>query len=202
MPGTGRMARTRLAACALMIRSDIVSLLIISPAMDAMADPSFPTVRAPEPTLGFVLNDSARLFRKRFDQRARAAGFGLTRAQWTVLAYLMRNEGINQVCLAQLLEIEPITLVRLLDRLEAAGMVERRKDPRDRRSRILYLTAAAGPMIESMRALGAEVREEALAGVDPEERRQLMGLLLRLKTNLGREASEDQPAPTRTSAHG
>jgi DNA-binding MarR family transcriptional regulator len=175
-------------------------LLIISFGMTVMAASGPQTIRAPEPTLGFVLIDGARLYRKRFDQRARADGLGFTRAQWSVLAYLARNEGINQVCLAQLLEIEPITLVRLLDRLEAAGMVERRHDRRDRRSRVLYLTAAAGPVIERMRALGVEVRDEALLGLDADERRQLMALLLRLKNNLGREASEDQ-APAREAVH-
>ncbi len=178
-----------------------MSLLMIAGRL-LMSNLEAVTVRAPEPTLGFVLNDVARLFRKRFEQRARAGGLGLTRAQWSVLAYLARNEGITQVCLAQLLEIEPITLVRILDRLEAAGMVERRNDPRDRRTRILFLTEAAGPVLERMRALGAEVREEAMAGLDAPARHQLMDLLLRLKSNLGSRASEEPAGPTAKIAHG
>ena len=76
----------------------------------------------PSRTLGFVLNDVARLLRKRFEQRARAAALGLTRAQAAVLAYLARQEGINQAALAQILDLEPITLARLLDRLQAASL--------------------------------------------------------------------------------
>lgn len=94
----------------------------------------------PSRTLGFVLNDVARLMRKRFEQRARAASLGLTRAQAAVLANLARQEGINQVSLAQILELEPITLARLLDRLQAASLIERRPDPKDRRAHLLYLT--------------------------------------------------------------
>ena len=81
----------------------------------------------PSRTLGFVLNDVARLMRKRFEQRARAAALGLTRAQAAVLANLARQEGINQAALAQTLELEPITLARLLDRLQAVALIERIK---------------------------------------------------------------------------
>src|SRR5436190_20361761 len=100
--------------------------------------------------LGFLLHDVARLLRTRFDQRARA--LGLTRAQWSVLAHLSRQEGLNQSALADVLEVEPITLARLLDRLEAARLVERRPDPADRRARLLYLTAPARPLLDDMRA--------------------------------------------------
>ena len=119
-----------------------------------------------EPTLGFLVHDVARLLRKRLEQRARAAGIGLSRAQWQVLANVARCEGINQAGLAGILDIEPITLARLLDRLELMGFVERRLDPRDRRQRNLFLTDRAWPELERVRQLGAEVREEALAGLD------------------------------------
>jgi DNA-binding MarR family transcriptional regulator len=138
----------------------------------------------PSRTLGFVLNDVARLMRKRFEQRARAAALGLTRAQAAVLAYLARQEGINQAALAQLLELEPITLARLLDRLQAAGLVERRPDPKDRRAHLLYLTAAAYPLLDRIFALAAEVREDALAGVAEADRGRLLDLLLGMKANL------------------
>ena len=95
------------------------------------------------PTLGFLLHDVARLLRKRFEQRAR--DLGLTRSQWQTLAYLNRNEGIHQSGLADILEIEPITLVRILDRLEERGLVERRRHPTDRRIWLLYLKDAARP---------------------------------------------------------
>ena len=137
-----------------------------------------------ERTLGFLVHDVARLMRKRLEQRARAAGIGLTRAQWQTLAYLARSEGINQTCLAQLLDIEPITLVRLLDRLEAMGLVERRPDPRDRRQRNLFLTEQALPELARIKALGAQVREEALAGIEGAERERLLTMLTTVKTNL------------------
>ena len=81
---------------------------------------------APNRILGFLLHDVARLMRKRFEQRAREVDLGVTRAQAAVIAHLSRNEGINQVSLAQLMDIEPITLVRLLDRLQVAGLIERK----------------------------------------------------------------------------
>ncbi len=133
-------------------------------------------------TLGFVLHDVARLLRKHFDRRAR--GLGLTRSQWSVLAHLARHEGINQTALAEILEIEPITLARLLDRLEAAGWVERRDDPRDRRARLLYLAEKAHPMLAEMRVLGRQTREEAMAGLSPECRDRLIETLLVIKANL------------------
>lgn len=138
----------------------------------------------PGRTLGFVLNDVARLLRKEFEQRARAAALGLTRAQASVLAYLARQEGINQAALAQLLEVEPITLARLLDRLQAAGLIERRPDPKDRRAYLLYLTEAAYPLLDRIFALAGRVREDALAGVPEADRIHLVDLLLTMKSNL------------------
>ncbi len=138
----------------------------------------------PERALGLVLHDVARVLRKRFEQRARAAALPLTRSQWSVLAHLARQEGINQAALAQILEIEPITLVRLLDRLQAAGLVERRPDPNDRRARVLFLTPAAHPLLDRIWTLAAEVREDAMAGLSEAERDQLIRMLLQVKTNL------------------
>ncbi len=99
-------------------------------------------------TFGFLLHDTARLLRRDFERRSKSTG--LTRAQWSVLAYVARNQGSNQAALADMLEIEPITLVRLLDKLEAAGLVERRPDPADRRVRRLYLTEATGPLLAQL----------------------------------------------------
>ena len=92
----------------------------------------------PERNFGFLLHDVARLMRKRFEQKAR--GLGLTRSQCSVLAHLARHEGIQQGGLAEILEIEPITLTRILDRLEQAELVERRAHPTDRRIRTVALT--------------------------------------------------------------
>jgi len=135
-----------------------------------------------ERTLGFLLHDVARLLRKRFEQKAR--GLGLTRSQWQVLAHINRHEGINQSALADILELEPITLARIVDRLEAGGLVERRAHASDRRLRLLYLTPSAHPIIEKVRKLGQETREEALAGIPTELREQLMDQLVEMKSNL------------------
>lgn len=156
-------------------------------------------------TFGFLLHDTARLLRRDFERRSK--GTGLTRAQWAVLAYIARNQGSSQAALADMLEVEPITLVRLLDKLEAAGLVERRPDPNDRRVRRLHLTAATGPLLEQLQGLAAEARETALAGLSDTERQQLTDLLMKVRANLsGRElkpnSSDDHSTPSvRTASH-
>jgi DNA-binding MarR family transcriptional regulator len=143
-------------------------------------------------TFGFLLHDTARLMRREFERRSK--GTGLTRAQWAVLAYVARNEGSNQAALADMLDIEPITLVRLLDKLEAAGLVERRPDPTDRRVRRLYLTEATGPLLGQLQGLAAEARETALAGLSDAERQELTDLLMKVRANLsGRELKPGAP---------
>jgi DNA-binding MarR family transcriptional regulator len=134
------------------------------------------------PTLGFLLHDVARLLRKRFEQRARP--LGLTRSQWQVLAHLAQREGIQQGTLAELLEVEPITLVRILDKLATAGLVERRAHASDRRIWLLYLTPAAHPMLDLMREPASRTRAEALKGFSEQEREQLLAMLGRMKVNL------------------
>jgi DNA-binding MarR family transcriptional regulator len=146
-------------------------------------------------SFGFLLHDIARLMRKRFDQRARS--LGLTRSQWQVLAHLARHEGINQAGLADVLEIEPITVGRLIDRMADAGWVERRAHPTDRRARLLYLTAKARPVFDRMRALGEEVREETLTGLSEVERNRLTDTLIAVRNNLsdrGTTMTEDAPS--------
>jgi MarR family transcriptional regulator, transcriptional regulator for hemolysin len=133
-------------------------------------------------SFAFLLSDAARLLRRRFDARARA--LGVTRAQWQVLLSLSRLEGINQAGLADRLEVETITLCRMIDRLSEAGLVERRADAADRRVWRLHLTAAAWPIIERMRGIAADVMDEAL-GVMPEgDRSQLNDLLEAVRSNL------------------
>ena len=158
-------------------------------------------------TFGFLPHDTARLQRRAFERRARDTG--LTRSQWAVLAYVARHEGSNQAALADMLEIEPITLVRLLDKLEAAGLVERRPDPTDRRARRLFLTEATGPLLAQLQVLAAETRETALAGMSEAERQQLTNLLMKVRANLsGRDlgpmpdAGEDETtSDARTPEH-
>ncbi|MDX7949652.1 MarR family transcriptional regulator [Lichenihabitans sp. Uapishka_5] len=134
------------------------------------------------PTLGFLLNDVARLLQKRFEQRARS--LGLTRAQWQVLVYLAPNEGIHQGGLAELLDIEPITLVRILDKLEARKLVERRRHATDRRLWLLYLQEGAHPLLKILRAYGDATRAEMLVGIDEDAQQQLFDRLGGMKSNL------------------
>ena len=136
----------------------------------------------PDPVFGFLVHDISRLLRKRFDRRAR--GLGLTKSQWIVLAHLARHEGIHQGGLAEILELEPATLARHLDRLEQTGWLERRSDPSDRRTWRLHLTAKAAPVLEKMGELVEVITREALAGLDRGERERLQAHLLAIRANL------------------
>jgi DNA-binding MarR family transcriptional regulator len=118
----------------------------------------------------------------------------LTRAQWQVLAHLQRNEGINQIGLADLLDIEPITLCRTIDRMEDGGWVERRADPKDRRARLLFLTERARPFIAEMRALAEEIYAEALEGLPADTRQTLSEILTAMRTNLSARPAVPQSA--------
>ena len=138
-------------------------------------------------SLGFLISDVSRLMRRRFDARARL--IGVTRAQWRTLTILSRHEGVNQGGLADLLEVEPITLCRMIDRLEEAGLVERRRDPADRRAWRIFLTDKARPIIEQLRALGEELFVDALVGIDDATRDAMFATLNAIRANL----STDEP---------
>jgi MarR family transcriptional regulator for hemolysin len=146
--------------------------------------------------VGFLMHDVARMYRKRFEQRARVAQLGLTRAHYSVLVHLARHEGCNQSFLAQILEVEPISLMKQLDRLEALALVERRPAPDDRRARHLYLMPAAHPLLDRIHRLSAEVREEALTGIAPADRRRLCEILLTMRINLAGRVDMEVPAVT------
>jgi MarR family transcriptional regulator for hemolysin len=118
----------------------------------------------PNRDFAFTLNDVARLLRTYADHRASA--FGITRAQWAVMARLDRFEGLKQSELADMLDLQPITLTRLLDRLGHNGLIERRPDPHDRRANRLFLTPAARPLLERLGGLAEELMSTALAGID------------------------------------
>jgi MarR family transcriptional regulator, transcriptional regulator for hemolysin len=118
------------------------------------------SMEANSSTLNFLLHDVARALRKRFEQNAR--GSGLTRLQWQVLTYLAQNEGINQSGLAELLHVEPITLGRIVDKLQASGLIQRHPHPSDRRIWILHLMPAAHPKLIPVRKLGEMTMSEAL----------------------------------------
>ena len=135
-------------------------------------------------TIGFLLNDSARLFRRAFNARTRDSG--ITALQWRLITYLKRHEGIRQGPLAELLEVEPITLSRMVDRLVEAGLVERRADPTDRRAWRLYLAPRAADLLDSMREIAQSLTDEATEGLSTDEREQLIALVERVRANLFR----------------
>lgn len=136
--------------------------------------------------LGFLLSDCARLLRRRFDARAR--GIGVSRPQWRVLFALTRAEGVNQAMLADILEVETITVGRMVDRLAEAGLVERRPDPADRRMWRLFLTERAHAMLEALRDIGEDVRAEMMQGITDAEAEQMAETLTRLRANLSGRA--------------
>lgn len=144
--------------------------------------------------LGFLMADVSRLMRRRFDARARE--IGLTRAQWRVLAQLRRREGINQTALAEIMEIEPISLGRHIDRLVDKDFVERRADPRDRRAWRLYLRPEAQPVLDRLRTVSNENRKEVLRGIPSEESEALIDTLLKIKANLTALETEN-PLPSK-----
>src|SRR5689334_24203276 len=116
-------------------------------------------------TLPFEIGETAHVLRKAFDRLA--VGLGVTRAQWKVLFRLTRTPGLRQVELAEMLELEPITLCRIVDRLEEARLVERVRDPDDRRAWRLHVTAQAQPLADKLQAGGADLRGQAVSGIDP-----------------------------------
>jgi MarR family transcriptional regulator for hemolysin len=126
--------------------------------------------------------DVARLLKTYADQRARQ--FGISRAQWAVLMRIDRNEGLKQAELADLLDLQPITLTRLLDRLAESGLIERRADPSDRRANLLYLKPAAKPLLDRLADLGAEMMEVVLDGVSMASIERTLKELGTVKDNL------------------
>lgn len=133
---------------------------------------------------GFILNDVARLMRIVFDRRVKS--LGLTRSQWWVLNHLFRNNGATQSELAEILEIEKATLGRLLDRMEAKGWIRREGHATDRRVKQVFLTEEVEPAVKAMRAAAAELRRDALASFEVEDRERFVDMLLAIKANLGR----------------
>ena len=128
------------------------------------------------------LMDVARMLRTYADQRARQ--FGISRAQWVVLIRLDRSEGLKQSELAEILDLQPISLTRLLDRLAENGLIERRADPNDRRANRLYLTPAARPVLEQLATLGLGMMETVLDGLDGKANERLLRDLTLMKDNL------------------
>lgn len=140
---------------------------------------------SPARELGFALNDVARMLRTYSDQRA--SELNITRAQWAVLAKLRRSEGVTQRELANSLDLAPITLARLIDKLAASGLVERRDDASDRRANRLYLTQEAAPTLARLDVLGEAVMTRVLNGLDDAAIAEMRAGLERMRTNLKSE---------------
>lgn len=153
--------------------------------------------RDPEQFIPFLIGDVARLFRKKFQQRVQR--LNLTRSQAQVLGQINMNQGINQKSLAERLEIQTMTLTRLIDKLEEAGFVERRADPSDRRAWRLYLTDTAQPILDEMWIVAEEVRDEAFAGLSGAQRDALVTGLSHARRNLA-DQTNGQAADARKDA--
>jgi MarR family transcriptional regulator for hemolysin len=134
--------------------------------------------------LGFLLKEISRRYVQRFEVRAREISLNL--AQCKVLVRLEKNEGVSQARLAELAEVDAMTMVRILDRMEADGLLERRPDPADRRARCLYLTPKAKPLLDQIWRLSDATRAEVLAGIGKNERDVFMSVLERIHDNLSR----------------
>lgn len=168
-----------------MILSENISLLIFSVERQGLPlNSSFDR----DPLI--LLYDVARSMRTRFDQRARA--FGMTRAQWIILARLERQPGISQNEMAAICEVEPITVGRLVDRLETHGLVQRCPDPSDRRIRRLHLLPAAKPILEEIARQREWMSRRLTAGVEQSALDSLADTLLVMKDNLNRDFADDE----------
>jgi DNA-binding MarR family transcriptional regulator len=138
--------------------------------------------------IGFLLGDAARLLRRSFDERARA--LGITRPQWRVLALLKRFDGSTQVTMADMLDVEPITMGRMVDRLQNAGLIERRADPTDRRAWRVHLTATGNDKVEELKPLAKDLFGDALAGLSLKQQSELETMLNIIRGNLTRHPQE------------
>jgi DNA-binding MarR family transcriptional regulator len=144
---------------------------------------------------GFLVHDASRLIKRRFDRKARQTGLPITRRQAAVVLYIARNEGVSQAEVATWLDLEPIALVRMLDKLNDEGLVERRAHPTDRRVRTLWLTPAARPVVTQILSINKAIREEAFAGMPAHARDTVIDILDGIKGNLAlREETDDSPA--------
>lgn len=147
--------------------------------------------------IGFLIHDVARLYRRRFDEATRR--FGITGPQMRALVAVMRNPGINQGALAEKLDVEPITTCRMIDRLEQAGLIERRRDPADRRAWRLHLSDSANPITSKMHAVGEDVLAESIIGLDTQALESMVDCLNAIRVNLDKAlaaASDNEKAQT------
>ncbi|HZT86619.1 MAG TPA: MarR family transcriptional regulator [Stellaceae bacterium] len=181
-----------------MARNDASPLTLSQAAVEPFDDAAL------RPGIGFLVNDVSRLLRRHFERRARQTGLPITRLQAAAILYIARHEGVSQAAVASQLDIEPIALVRMLDRLHEEGLVERRPHPTDRRIRTLWLTPLARPVVERILAINRSIRAEAYAGLPPAQRDALLAALEQIKGNLAAAeedgAAAELPARPRKSA--
>ncbi len=144
--------------------------------------------------LGLLLRESSRLMRRRFVRVARAAGLALNRSEATLLLLVSEEPGVNVVGVANIMDIETISAVRLVDALERDGLLERRPHPTDRRARSLWLTDRGRAVVGQVQTINAVVHAEAFAGLSGTEQRRLLSLLLAVRTNLGKGVETVSPA--------
>lgn len=132
--------------------------------------------------LGMKITIAARLLRKSFEQRT--ARMGITRTQWGALAAVACQQGATQRKIAAELDITEVSAGRLIDKLCRDGLLERRQDPGDRRSHLIYLQGAAAPAIEKLRILAQEQDHVAFMGFAPEEISAMDNMLERIAINI------------------
>lgn len=149
---------------------------------------------------GFLLTEVSRKYLLRFEQRASEIALSLPTCK--VLANIERNEGVNQTRLTELTSLDPMAIVRILDRLEADGLVERRPDPADRRARCLYLTPRAAPTLHEIWQLAGQTRAEVFAGISQADRDAFLDVLKQLSDNLDKlgPGTSHASKPTQTSS--
>lgn len=131
---------------------------------------------------GFLMHDATRLMNRYYDRRVRA--HGITRTQWTLLTYLSRYEGVSQTRLAEYMDLAPMTLTRQIDKLEQDGLLDRRQDPQDRRTNLIYLTEKSQPLMNHMHDIAVEAKEAALKNFSEKERELLRDFLARVRENM------------------
>lgn len=130
----------------------------------------------------FLIHDISKLLNRHYDQRIRI--HGISRTQWTLLTYLSRQEGISQTKLAEYMSLAPMTLTRQIDQLEEKKLLERRNDPQDRRTNLIFLSIKSQDLMEKMHRAAVEIKEKALEGLNESEKELLKESLMRIRNNL------------------
>ena len=145
-----------------------------------------------ENSIGYLVHEVARLFRRRFEEEASVHGFTLP--QWRALAEIARNEGISQVQLASTIDIDQMTVSGIVSRLEKRGLIERYPDPNDSRAKLARLTDEGSSLVRTARHVGRELYENALAGLSESERERLSAGLILIRNNLTNMTAEEKEA--------